>query len=100
MNCLEKSLKLFIYQKLSCDTKKKFGGAILKSLSFSTGCADFAKKSFKVAYLQASGSFMEKLQAVATLNRKYVTMDSRDIITSIELGYDNKNLEVVFEMCG
>ena len=43
---------------------------------------------------------MEKLQAVATLNRKYVTMDSRDIITSIELGYNNKNLEVVFEMCG
>ena len=36
-----------IYQRLTCNTKEKLGGAILKSLSFGTGCADFAEFFFK-----------------------------------------------------
>ena len=36
-----------IYQSLTCNTKEKLGGAILKSLSFGTGCADFAEIFFK-----------------------------------------------------
>ena len=36
-----------VYQKLTRNTKEKLGGAILKSLSFGTGSADFAKKKFK-----------------------------------------------------
>ena len=36
-----------IYQRLTCNTKEKLGGSILKSLSFGTGCADFAEIFFK-----------------------------------------------------
>ena len=36
-----------IYQKLTCNSKEKLGGAILKSLSFATGCADHAEIFFK-----------------------------------------------------
>ena len=43
---------------------------------------------------------MRKLNAVASLNRMYVTMDRKDIITSIELGYDSTNLDLVFETYG
>ena len=37
-----------INKKLTCNKKEKFGGAILKLPSFSTGYADFAKKNLKV----------------------------------------------------
>ena len=36
-----------IYQRLTCNTKEKLGGAILKLLSFGTGCADFADSFLK-----------------------------------------------------
>ena len=39
-------LLLGLWLLLGCDnTKEKLGGVILKSLSFGTGCPDFAKKT-------------------------------------------------------
>ena len=37
-----------IFQKLTCNTKEKFGGMILKSLSFGIGCADITQFFLKV----------------------------------------------------
>ena len=35
-----------MYQRLTCNTKEKFGGSILKSLSFGTWSSDFAESFF------------------------------------------------------
>ena len=45
-----------IYQRLTCNTKQKLGGAILKSLSFATECADFDQIFLKVMLLQSTKS--------------------------------------------
>ena len=45
-----------IYQRLTCNRKQKFGGAILKSLSFATGCAKFVQIFLKVTLLQITKS--------------------------------------------
>ena len=39
---LDFGLRLRVCQNLTCNTKEKFGGVILKSLSFDTGGGDFA----------------------------------------------------------